>query len=100
MTHVARVAVFDDPVLQPDDDRRAGTLRDLLRTLPGFVAGYHLHEEGTGRLMSITIWESDRAMEDGERLVAARPESDQRGIRPSRVERWVVDTTFRPRRFW
>jgi heme-degrading monooxygenase HmoA len=98
--NVARIAVFDDPVLAPDDDRRAQSLRELLRTLPGFVAGYHLHEEGTGRLMSITIWESERAMREGEELVALRPEADQRGMQPTRVEQWVVESTFRPRRFW
>jgi heme-degrading monooxygenase HmoA len=92
---VARVAIFDEaPALQEDDDRRMGTLRELLLSAPGFVAAYYLREEGTGRLMSLTVWESVEALEAGERAVAARPVSDQRGIRPSRVERWVVDAAF------
>jgi heme-degrading monooxygenase HmoA len=92
---VARVAIFDEaPRLQDDDDRRMGTLRELLRSAPGFVAAYYLREEATGRLMSVTVWESEEALEAAERAVADRPVSDQRGIRPSRLERWVVDAAF------
>jgi heme-degrading monooxygenase HmoA len=92
---VARVAIFDEPpVLQEDDDRRAQTLRELLQSAPGFIAGYDLREEGTGRLLSVTLWESETALEAGERAVRDRPVSDQRGIRPSRIERWVIDASF------
>jgi len=42
---VARVATFDQPPYRrEDDDRRAQTLYDLLRSLPGFVAAYYLRE--------------------------------------------------------
>jgi heme-degrading monooxygenase HmoA len=92
---VARIAIFDPaPVLQEDDERRARTLRELLQSLPGFIAGYDLREEGTGRLISVTLWESEPALEAGERAVRNRPVSDQRGIRPSRIERWVIDASF------
>jgi heme-degrading monooxygenase HmoA len=92
---VARVAIFDEPpALHDDDERRARTLRELLRSLPGFIAGYDLREEATGRLMSVTLWEPEPALEAGERAVRERPVSDQRGIRPSRIERWVVDSSF------
>jgi hypothetical protein len=38
---VARVATFDEPPnLRDDDDRRMQSLHDLLRSLPGFIAGY------------------------------------------------------------
>ena len=92
---VARVATFDEPpVLREDDDRRAQTLYDLLRSLPGFVAGYYLREPATGRLMSVTVWESEQSLEAAEQAVGDRPVSDQRGIRPSRVERWLVDASI------
>jgi heme-degrading monooxygenase HmoA len=91
----ARVATFaEPPVLHHDDERRAQSLRDLLQSLPGFIAGYDLHEAGSGRLMSVTIWESEAALEAGERAVRDRPVSDQRGIRPYRIERWVIDASF------
>jgi heme-degrading monooxygenase HmoA len=92
---VARVAFFDEaPVLRDDDERRAQSLWDLLQSLPGFIAGYELREETTGRLMSVTVWESDAALEAGERAVRNRPPSDQRGIRPSRLERWLIDASY------
>jgi heme-degrading monooxygenase HmoA len=92
---VARVAVFDEPPrLHDDDERRAGTLRELLRSLPGFITGYDLREETTGRLMSVTVWDSEAALEAGETAVRNRPVSDQRGIRPSRIERWRIDAGF------
>jgi heme-degrading monooxygenase HmoA len=92
---VARVAIFDEPPrLRADDERRAGTLRELLRSLPGFITGYDLREEPTGRLMSVTVWDSDAALEAGEDAVRNRPVADQRGIRPSRIERWEIDSSF------
>jgi heme-degrading monooxygenase HmoA len=92
---VARVAIFDEaPTLLDDDERRAKSLEDLLRSLPGFIRGYELREGPTGRLMSVTLWESEEALEAGERAVRDRPVSDQRGIRPSRIERWIIDASF------
>jgi heme-degrading monooxygenase HmoA len=91
----ARVAIFDEPpVLRDDDERRAASLRETVSCQPGFLAGYHLREQGSGRMMSVTVWESDEAMEAGEAAVRNRPPEDQRGIRPSRIERWDVDAAF------
>jgi hypothetical protein len=58
------------------------------------MAGYHLREEGTGRLIDLTVWESEAALEAAEQAVRDRPVSDQRGIRPTRIERWIVDSAF------
>jgi heme-degrading monooxygenase HmoA len=92
---VARVATWDGPPdLRDDDDRRAKSLYDLLKSLPGFIAGYYLREPTTGSLMSVTVWESEEALEAAEHAVQERPVSDQRGIRPSRIERWVVDASL------
>jgi heme-degrading monooxygenase HmoA len=92
---VARVAIFDEPpVLEDDDERRSKSLEELLRSLPGFIAGYELREEATGRLMSVTLWDSEEALEAGEHAVRDRPVADQRGIRPDRIERWIIDSSF------
>jgi heme-degrading monooxygenase HmoA len=92
---VARVATWDEPpALQEDDERRANSLYELLKSLPGFIAGYYLREASTGRLISMTVWESEEALEAAEEAVRARPVGDQRGIRPSRIERWNVDASF------
>lgn len=76
------------------DSRGIRVLRATVSACPGFVAGYHLRDEQPGRLMSVTVWESEEAMTAGEEAVRDRPASDQRGIRPSRIERWVVDEAF------
>ena len=92
---VARVATWDEPPeLRDDDERRARSLYDLLESLPGFIAAYYLREATTGKLMSMTLWESEDALEAAEVAVGERPVSDQRGIRPSRVERWIVEASF------
>jgi heme-degrading monooxygenase HmoA len=92
---VVRLATFDDPpALQDDDARRAQTLFELLSSLPGFEGAFYLREEASGRLISLTIWESEDALEAAERAVAERPAQDRRGIDPTRVERWVVDASF------
>ena len=92
---VARVAIFEEPpVLKDDDERRARSLEELLRSLPGFIRGYELREEPSGRLMSVTLWESEEELEAGERAVRNRPVGDQRGIRPTRIERWAIDASF------
>ena len=92
---VARLAIFDDPpALQDDDARRARTLFELLGSLPGFEGAYYLREEASGRLISLTLWESEEALEAAELAVAERPVDDRRGIDPTRVERWVVDAAF------
>jgi heme-degrading monooxygenase HmoA len=88
------VAIWDEPPeLREDDDRRAQSLYDLLQSLPGFVAGYYLRD-AAGRLMNITVWESDDALQAAEQAVQDRPAEDQRGIRPARVERWRVEASF------
>ena len=93
--NVARVAIWDEPPqLRDDDDRRAQSLYDLLKSLPGFIAAYYLREPTTDRLMSVTVWESEALLEAAEQAVRDRPVSDQRGIRPSRLERWDVDASF------
>jgi heme-degrading monooxygenase HmoA len=92
---VARVAIWDEPPqLRDDDDRRAQSLYDLLESLPGFIAAHYLREPTTGRLMSVTVWESEALLEAAEQAVRDRPVSDQRGIRPSRLERWDVEASF------
>ena len=92
---VARLAVFESPPeLQPDDRRRTRSLTDLVGAQPGFRAGYHLRHRESGRMISLTIWDSEAALEAAGRAVTQRPPDDQRGIRPSVVEVWRVEVDF------
>ena len=88
----ARLATFaSTPHVLPDDARRAESLRALVRAQPGFRAGYHLRQPTTGRMISLTIWESEQAMNAAGRTVASRPKEDQRGITPDSIETWQVE---------
>jgi hypothetical protein len=87
---VARLALFHSVQLQPDDDRRADSLRSLLRSQPGFRAGYHLYERESGRLISLTIFDTERDLRAAGAAVASRPKEDQRGINPDEVGVWEV----------
>ena len=92
---VARLAMFDSPpAIQPDDRRRTKSLTELVRSQPGFRAGYHLRHRESGRMISLTIWDSEAALEKAARAVTQRPPADQRGIRPSVVEVWCVEVDF------
>ena len=37
--------------------------REWIKGLAGFVDGYHVQDSKTGRMLSITIWESEKSME-------------------------------------
>jgi heme-degrading monooxygenase HmoA len=91
---VARLAVFVSQKLQPDDRRRTSSLVQLVRAQPGFRAGYHLRQLETGRMVSLTIWDSAAALEAAGRAVAERPAADRRGIRPTDVGVWQVEVDF------
>jgi hypothetical protein len=92
---VARLAFFDSPSqLQPDDRRRTRSLVDLLRAQTGFRAGYHLRQPQSGRMLSLTIWDNETALDAAGRAVTERPAQDQRGIRPDTLEVWQVELDF------
>ena len=41
----------------------ARNFRAWVKGLPGFLGGYHVQDSETGRMLSITIWESKESME-------------------------------------
>jgi heme-degrading monooxygenase HmoA len=50
-----------------------GGFRRWIEGLPGFVDGYHVQDSKTGRMPSITVWESEESMQ------ALREETPQGG---------------------
>ena len=88
---VARLALFHSmPELKPDDERRAESLRALVRSQPGFQAGYHLHQPETGRSITLTIYETEEQLRAAAEAVGSRPRDDRRGITPDEVGIWEV----------
>ena len=41
----------------------ARSFRQWIKGQPGFVGGYHVQDSNTGRMLSITIWESEGNVE-------------------------------------
>jgi len=41
----------------------ARNFRGSVKGLAGFVGGYHVQDSKTGRMLSITIWESEEGMD-------------------------------------
>jgi hypothetical protein len=57
-----RVALHEKtPGSVASDDARG--FRNWVKKQPGFVDGYHVQDSETGRMYSITIWESEESME-------------------------------------
>ncbi len=67
-----RVALHEQPPGSVASDEARG-FREWIKGLAGFVDGYHVQDSETGRMLSITIWESKESME------ALREETPQGG---------------------
>jgi heme-degrading monooxygenase HmoA len=57
-----RVALHEKTPGSVASDEARG-FRNWIKGLPGFVDGYHVQDSETGRMLSITIWESKESME-------------------------------------
>jgi hypothetical protein len=87
---IARVATFDS---LPDDLDTAAVdrLREIVRTTPGYVAGFHLRSPEGGKAMSIVVLQSGEvALEVGRRL-AARAGGERIGIDPDATEIFLAE---------
>ena len=61
--------------------------REWIKGLAGFVGGYHVQDSKTGRMLSITIWDSHESMEA---LREQTPEGGSLGIVTDREELFDV----------
>jgi heme-degrading monooxygenase HmoA len=58
---ICRVALHENP---PGSiiSEEARSFRTWLKEQPGFVGGYHAQDSKTGRMVSITVWDSQESM--------------------------------------
>ena len=81
-----RVALHEKtPGSVATDDARG--FRNWVKEQPGFVDGYHVQDSKTGRMLSITIWNSEESMEA---LRDLTPQGGSLGIRTDREELFDV----------
>ena len=81
-----RVALHEKTPGSVASDEARG-FREWISELPGFVSGYHVQDSKTGRMLSITIWDSQESMEE---LRDLTPEGGSLGIVTDREELFDV----------
>jgi hypothetical protein len=82
---IARVATFESLPDDLDPDA-VDLLRRTVRSVPGYVAGFHLRDPGSGRSMSIVVFSDEAAIARLGAALGSRPEERRVGIDPDRVE--------------
>jgi hypothetical protein len=82
---LARVARFDHLPEELDADA-VDSLRQILASTPGYVAGFHLLDPSTRKALSITIFEDHDALQRAGQALSARPAGAMVGIAPTEVE--------------
>jgi len=81
-----RVALHEKtPGSVASDDARG--FRNWVKEQPGFVDGYHIQDSETGRMYSITIWESEESIDA---LRGHTPPGGSLGIEADREELFDV----------
>jgi heme-degrading monooxygenase HmoA len=83
---ICRVALHEKTPGSVASDEARG-FREWIKELPGFVSGYHVQDSTTGRMLSITIWDSQESMEA---LRDLTPQGGSLGIRTDREELFDV----------
>jgi heme-degrading monooxygenase HmoA len=87
---ICRVALHEKPPGSVASDEARG-FREWLKGLPGFVGGYHVQDSKTGRMLTITIWDSqERLMEHEDHT----PQGGSLGIETERLELFDVVEEF------
>jgi hypothetical protein len=87
-----RVALHEKTPGSVSSDEASG-FREWIKGLPGFVDGYHVQDSKTGRMLSITIWDSEVSMQA---LKGETPQGGSLGIVRS-SSTWWRSTRAQPR---
>jgi heme-degrading monooxygenase HmoA len=59
---ICRVVLHEKPPPGSISDEAPRRFREWLKELPGFVGGYHVQDSKTGRMLSITFWDSEESL--------------------------------------
>jgi hypothetical protein len=85
-TMIARVATFHQ--LDPEglDPQAVDRLRAVIKSTPGYVAGFHLRNPETGKAVSFTVYESAESLEAVGEALGQRADDEKVGIDPDEVD--------------
>ena len=87
---ICRVALHEQTP-GPITSEEARGFRQWLKEQPGFVGGYHAQDSKTGRMVSITVWDSE---ESWAALRERTPPGGSVGITTERLELFDVVEEF------
>jgi hypothetical protein len=87
---LCRVALHENPPGSVASDEAKG-FREWLKEQPGFVGGYHAQDSKTGRMVSITVWDTEESMTA---LKERTPPGGPLGIQTERLEVFDVVEAF------
>jgi hypothetical protein len=82
---LARLATFN---VQPADadDANVQLLRDTIKSVPGFVAGFHMVDEQSGKFYSLVVVEDEASAARVREALAQRPAERRVGVNPDHVQ--------------
>lgn len=82
---LARLATFN---AQPADADEANVqyLRDTIKSVPGFVAGFHMLDEQSGKAYSLVVVDDEASGAGVRDALANRPAERRVGVDPDHVQ--------------
>jgi hypothetical protein len=83
---IARVATFRQLDIDKLDPAAVEEFRSIMKSTPGYFAGFHLRDPETGKAVSFVVYESREALARAGEALARRPEIDPVGIDPDEIE--------------
>ena len=89
---LARLATFDS---QPTgaEDANVQYLRNTITSVPGFVAGFHMLDEESGKAYSLTVYEDEASAARAREALNQRPAERRVGVDPDHVQ-FLTATAF------
>ena len=83
---IARVATFHQLDSENVDPEAVERLRRIIKSTPGYVAGFHLHNPETGKALSFTVFDSPEGFEKVGEGLEQRREDERVGVDPDEVD--------------
>lgn len=82
---LARLATFNTQPARADD-ANVQYLRDTIKSVPGFVAGFHMLDERSGKAYSLVVVEDEASGARVREALAQRPSERRVGVDPDHVQ--------------
>jgi hypothetical protein len=82
---LARLATFNTRPAQADD-AKVQYLRDTIKSVPGFVAGFHMLDEQAGKAYSLVVVEDEESGARAREALVQRPAERRVGVDPDHVQ--------------